>query len=122
MPGKPYKPLKPGTAPFETIKLQQNTGLIVQSISNFVGQSIKQEREFGFFMPFEAMTYWIRGKPEPSEEYRMISSNSEGALVSFEQFGWRVFIDYFFDNQKQNSPKRVKASFGENKVIVTVDS
>ena len=80
------------------------------------------QREFGFFMPFEAMTYWIRGKPEPKEEYRIISSNNEGALVSFEQFGWKVFIDYSFDNQKQNSPKRVKASFGENKVIVTVDS
>ena len=80
------------------------------------------QREFGFFMPFEAMTYWIRGKPEPREETRMISSNSEGDLVSFEQFGWRVFIDYSFDNQKENSPKRVKASFGENKVIVTVDS
>ena len=80
------------------------------------------QREFGFFMPFEAMTFWIRGKPEPREEYRIISSNSEGALVSFEQFGWRVFVDYSFESQKENSPKKVKALFGENKVTVTVDS
>ena len=91
-----------------------------KKMSRYSDQMI--QREFGFFMPFEAMTYWIIGKPEPREETRMISSNSEGDLVSFEQFGWRVFIDYLFDNQKQNSPKRVKASFGDNKVIVTVDS
>ena len=91
-----------------------------KKMSRYSNQMI--QREFGFFMPFEAMTYWIRGKPEPREEIRMVSSNSKGDLVSFEQFGWRVFIDYLFDNQKQNSPKRVKASFGENKLIVTVDS
>ena len=91
-----------------------------KKMSRYSNQMI--QREFGFFMPFEAMTYWIRGKPEPREETRMISSNSEGDLVSFEQFGWRVFIDYLLDNQEQNSPKRVKASFGENEVIVTVDS
>ena len=91
-----------------------------KKMSRYSNQMI--QREFGFFMPFEAMTYWIRGKPEPKEEYRIISSNNEGALVSFEQFGWRVFIDYSCNNQKENSPKSVKASFGENKVIVTVDS
>ena len=80
------------------------------------------QREFGFFIPFEAMTYWIRGKPKPTEEYKIISSNNEETLVTFEQFGWRVFIDYSSDNQEKNLPKRVRASLGENKVIVTVDS
>ena len=105
------------------LKIDKDQLLIYDSKSKqLIGYTSRMmERDFGISLPLEAMTFWISGKPNPKQAYRVIAEK-QGSLVTFEQSGWTIFYENFSAVKDQNIPKKIKAVSEEIEVILTVDS
>ena len=106
------------------LKIDQDQLFIYDSKSKqMIGYTSRMmERDFGVSLPLEAMTFWISGKPHPTQAHRAIIADNQDSLVTFEQSGWTISYESFMAGKDQNIPKRIKAMSGEIEVILTVDS
>ena len=106
------------------VKIDQDQLFIYDSKSKqMIGYTSRMmERDFGVSLPLEAMTFWISGKPHPTQAYQAIIADNQDSLVTFEQSGWTISYERFMAGKDQNIPKRIKAMSGEIEVILTVDS
>ena len=106
------------------VRIDQDRLFIYDTKSKqMIGYTIgMMERDFGVSLPFEAMTFWISGKPDPKHAYEVVIADNQGSLITFEQSGWTIFYESFAAGKDQNIPKRIKAKSGEIEVILTIDS
>lgn len=74
--------------------------------------------ELGWYVPMEALAWWIRGAPSPSFDWTEERRDAGGRLSAFSQLAWRVRIDRWTRTGAGPAPARLRAERGGDRITV----
>ena len=88
-------------------------------------------RELGWILPFEAMSWWMRGLPAPLTEattskdrlqkaalYRL---NNRGLIAQLEQQGWLIEYTQYQNSDPMELPRKIRATHPRAQVKVSLN-
>lgn len=109
-----------------TTRLQGVPGFIQLTLPNGeLYQSTDPEKlveaATGWQLPITGLTWWIKGLPEPGNDFRLLF-DKEGRLASIRQHGWDIRYDRWrsFMDEYPELPARITALKGEKRVRLVV--
>jgi outer membrane lipoprotein LolB len=98
------------------ITLETSDGQKLQSVAALE----ELEARLGATVPAASLRYWLLGLPAPGEH--RWSGEGEGGPVTLEQDGWRIDYQRYSTEPGARVPVRIRASSGEARVRIVVDS
>ena len=75
---------------------------------------------FGLRIPVEGMRYWLRGVPQPEEEYQALNLRADGLAESMRQVGWQLSYQDYANNQTLKLPTRALFEYDDLALTVKV--
>jgi outer membrane lipoprotein LolB len=89
--------------------MQDNKKVVYEDVS----ASALLYRRIGWHVPFDSLTYWLRGLPEPGL-VAGLTLDSDGRVIGFQQHGWEISMVDYNTHQGIDLPRKIfiKASPG----------
>ncbi len=113
------------TSPFGDSHLQINKdGKAITATSTVADAPVKKynikniddfaNKLSGLKLPVEQLQYWIKGTPDPRQEYFQPEYDANNNLISIIQDDWYIQWNRFDPNQKPQLPHKIKATQEKN--------
>ncbi len=78
------------------------------------------QKTLGYSLPIDALYYWLRGLPKPTDAIQNAVRNDQGSLLQLSQLGWQLNYSRYSIHKSLILPGKIVATKGPSKLTLII--